>query len=285
MLQINSNMAEYMEYDWRVQSLSINKICDPIIFKTEPTDKTKSIQALRNLINQSTDLEFKNNIQQDDEFILKFLYARKFDLQESFQLVLNYYWYRRNNPAIFSNFISSADDIQKALQDGFPGVLASRDRRGRCVLLMTAANWDCSYSLLTIYRALLLSLEYLTKERQNQANGFVIVVDWTEFSFRQTTNLTPKFLKLMIEGLQDCFPARFKGIHFIGQPWYVEAALMVIKQFLKDKIKERIFVHGNNLSTLFEYLPRDILPTELGGEMSSYNPKIWMDELMHQSEC
>lgn len=279
-------MAEYMEYEWKTKSLSINKIRElDVISKTEPTDKNQSIHELRGKIKMSTDAEFKNNAIQDDETLMKFLYARKFNTEESFQLMLNHYWYRKNNPVVFQNLTPSADDIHRALQDGFPGVLQNRDRRGRCVLLFTAANWDCSYTLLSIYRSLLISLEYLLHEKQNQANGFVVIVDWTEISFKQSTNLAPKLLKLMIEGLQDSFPARFKGIHFIGQPWYVEAALMVIKQFLKDAIKDRIFMHGNNLSTLFEHLPRDILPTELGGEQSSYNPKIWLDRIMLESNC
>lgn len=83
----------------------------------------------------------------------------------------------------------------------------------------------------------------------------------------------------MIEGLQDCFPARFKGIHFIGQPWYVEAALTVIKPFLNEKIKERIFVHGNNLSTLHEHVHKDVLPAEMGGEEPSYNPELFIESL------
>lgn len=83
----------------------------------------------------------------------------------------------------------------------------------------------------------------------------------------------------MIEGLQDCFPARFKGIHFIGQTWYVQAALTVIKPFLNEKIKERIFVHGNNLSTLHEHVHKDVLPAEMGGEEPSYNPQTFIDKL------
>ena len=46
----------------------------------------------------------------------------------------------------------------------------------------------------------------------------------------------------MIEGLQDCFPAKFKGFHFINQPWYVEMALTVIKPFLKEKSKNRVSI-------------------------------------------
>lgn len=85
-----------------------------------------------------------------------------------------------------------------------PGVLKEKDRKGRCLLLLTASNWDCSYSLLTIYRALLLCLDNLTNDLHNQANGFVVIVDWTEFTYKQTTQLKPSILRLMIEGLQVC---------------------------------------------------------------------------------
>lgn len=272
-------MAEFFEYDWKAQMISRDMLQEMPYKKTEPADKNASIQGLRGLIFQSRDLEFKNNMKQDDATLLKFLYARKFIVAEALELLLNYYWYRKKNHEIFKDFTVDAGDIRLALENGLPGVLSSKDRKGRCVLVINANNWDCSYSLISVYRALLFSLEYLINDIANQANGFVVIVDWTEFSFRQSMNLKPGTLKLMIEGLQDCFPARFKGIHFIGQPWYVEAALTVIKPFLKDKTKERIYVHGNNLSTLHDYVAKDILPAEMGGEQPSHNPEIWLNKV------
>lgn len=77
---------------------------------------------------------------------------------------------------------------------------------------------------------------------------------------------------------------RFKAIHFIGQPWYVEAALAVIRPFLKEKTRERIKLHGGNLSTLHDCVARDILPTELGGEGPTFNPLNWYHELLESSQ-
>lgn len=268
------SMAEYLQYEWHNQ-----KIIPEPPSKNEPVDKSTAIQTFRTIIQQCNDTELKNNIQQDDKTLLKFLYARKFNIPDTFLLLQNYYWYRKKNHILFKDFHSDAPDIRNALESSLPGVLSCKDRKGRCVLILNATNWDCSYSLISIYRSILLSLEFLSNEIHNQSRGFVVIVDWTEFSFRQSTNLKPSILKLMIEGLQDCFPARFKGIHFIGQPWYVEAALTLIKPFLKEKIKERIFVHGNNLSTLHDYVHKDILPAELGGEQPSYNPEIWLKTL------
>lgn len=83
---------------------------------------------------------------------------------------------------------------------------------------------------------------------------------------------------------QECFPVRFKAVHFIGQPWYVEAALAVIRPFLKEKTRARIKLHGGNLSTLHECVPRDILPAELGGEGPSFNPLNWVHTLLESSQ-
>lgn len=39
---------------------------------------------------------------------------------------------------------------------------------------------------------------------------------------------------------QDSFPARFGGIHFVNQPWYIHAMYTIIKPFLKDKTRKRV---------------------------------------------
>lgn len=274
-------MAEYMDYDWKSTRISRDLLHQDMPYKKSVTlDKTTALQSLRNLIQQSRDLEFKSNIKQDEATLLKFLHAKKFNVEDACQLLQNYYWYRKKNYEIFKDFSLNASDIKMALENGLPTVLSSKDRKGRCVLVLTASNWDCSYNLMSVYRSLLFSLEFLITEVHNQANGFVVIVDWTEFTIRQSWNLKFGILKLMIEGLQNCFPARFKGIHFIGQSWFVETGLAAIKLLLNDKVKKRIYVHGNNLSTLHDYVARDILPAELGGEQPSHNPEIWLQKLV-----
>lgn len=87
-----------------------------------------------------------------------------------------------------------------------------------------------------------MSMEYLLVDVHNQVNGFVFVVDWTNFKLRDYIDISPKMLKLMIDGFQDSFPAKIKGIHFIGQPWYVDGILTVVKSFVKEKTKQKVRV-------------------------------------------
>lgn len=275
--------------------------------KHDANERYRALCIIKDLIGASRDLALKDkSCYSDDEFLYRFLFARKFNVTEAFQLLISYQLYRQKNHDLLQRLCVLDDTIQMALRDGFPGVLKNRDRRGRKVLVFFTANWDYTqYSLLTIYRAMLLTLEKLLEDKQNQANGFVAIVDWTNFTLRQSAHLNPKILKLMIEGLQvssdedhrdqrrcnhdfilpqDSFPVRFKGVHFIGQPWFVEAALSVIKPFLNSKTRSRIKLHGSNLSTLHEVCARDILPPELGGEGEQFNPLTWYHILVESSQ-
>lgn len=64
----------------------------------------------------------------DDDFLLRFLHARKMNVQESFQLLANYFLYRQRNRHLFIHLNAQDESIQLALKDGFPGVLQQRDR-------------------------------------------------------------------------------------------------------------------------------------------------------------
>ena len=121
----------------------------------------------------------------------------------AFQLYCRYFEYRKANESLFANFTASEMGIKQALLDGFPGVLDSPDQQGRRVLVFFTAHWDhCRYGLLAIYRALLLTLENLVDDETTQIHGFLLIIDWSGFTFRQSSLLQPKLLRLIIEGLQ-----------------------------------------------------------------------------------
>jgi len=60
----------------------------------------------------------------------------------------------------------------------------------------------CRYTFVDILRAILLSLEAMIEDPELQVNGFVLTIDWSNFTFKQASKLTPSMLRLAIEGLQ-----------------------------------------------------------------------------------
>ncbi|KAH3752753.1 clavesin-2-like [Dreissena polymorpha] len=263
------------EYGWGLSEELISKAESEL--NERPGQTAEAIEAVREQIETRPDIKF---LRTDDAFILRFLRARKFDTFEAFKLFGRYFEYRQNHPTIFKDFTAAEKGINEALFDGMPAVLEKSDHFGRRIIVLYSANWDVlKYGLATIYRSILLTLEKLIDSDESQINGFVIIVDWSQFTFRQSTWLNPKILKLMIEGLQDCFPARFSAVHFVNQPWYIEAVFKMVKPFLKEKTKNKIRFHGINLGTLHEEIHKEVLPAELGGHMPPYNNQYWAREL------
>ncbi|XP_006633970.2 clavesin-1 [Lepisosteus oculatus] len=243
-----------------------------------PDTLHQDIQQVRDMIITRPDIGF---LRTDDAFILRFLRARKFNQMETFKLLAQYFQYRQQNLDMFKSFKADDPGIKRALMDGFPGVLENPDQYGRKILILFASNWDQSRNSFTdILRAILLSLEVLIEDPRLQINGFILIIDWSNFSFKQASKLTPTILKLAIEGLQDSFPARFGGIHFVNQPWYIHALYTIIKPFLKDKTRKRIFLHGNNLNSLHQLIYPECLPSEFGGILPPYDMGTWARTLL-----
>lgn len=57
-------------------------------------------------------------------------------------------------------------------------------------------------SFTDILRAIFLSLEVLIEDPELQINGFILIIDWSNFTYKQASKLTPAILKLAVEGLQ-----------------------------------------------------------------------------------
>lgn len=244
-------------------------------------DKTHAIQQLHALLPTRPDVAF---LRTDHPFLLRFLRAKKFRVGDAFILLCHYFEYRQRHRELFRGLNvagggesgDSETGIQAALLDGLPGVLAERDPCGRPVIVLLASNWDHSrYDVRTVYQAVLLTLERLVEDEAVQAAGVVAILDWSNFPARLTTSLTPKLLRLMLDGLQDAFPLRLGAMHLVNQPWYVDAALGLARPFLKEKLRSRIHFHGNNLATLHAQVPARLLPAELGGEGGEYHAHTW----------
>ncbi|KAG7173400.1 clavesin-2-like [Homarus americanus] len=285
--ELNGPWNRHMTSPYTCDDLGLEKTKNDV---TPLPDKTHAIQQLHALLPTRPDVAF---LRTDHPFLLRFLRAKKFRVGDAFLLLCRYFEYRQRHRELFRGLNvgsgggecgggGSETGIQTALLDGLPGVLAERDPCGRPIIVLLASNWDHSrYDVRTVYQAVLLTLERLVEDEAVQAAGVVAILDWSNFPARLTTSLSPKLLRLMLDGLQDAFPLRLGALHLVNQPWYVEAALSLARPFLKEKLRSRIHVHGNNLATLHAQVPPRLLPAELGGEGGEYHAHTWAATMLN----
>lgn len=243
----------------------------------DPATRSEVIQELRERINawKPSKGEEKSLILSDgeDSFLLMFLRARKFDVDKALLLYVNYHSFRQKHAGMLEGL--NLKSVEHVLNSGILCILDSRFEDGSKAICVYPGKWDsASIPFVDNFRATLLLLDKLITDEETQVHGFSVIYDFTNASFMSMLKVAQSELitkGVLIELLQDSFPARFKGVHLVRQPWYVSIVLSVIKPFMKQKLRDRICTHGSNFESLHSYIDSGGLPEELGGSLESHS--------------
>ena len=243
-----------------------------------PERRAEDIQQLREKINQweqSPEEEGLSFPRKDDKFLLRFLRARKFDQDRALQLFINYHKYRQKKYThFFEDYNPQA--VDHVLKGGLFDVLDSRARDGSKVICLFPGRWDYQNTPFgDNYKTLLQILDKLIEDEENQIHGFTVLNNLDEISFYAITRLvrTEHIQKgVLFELIQDAFPARFKGLHLLNQPWYVSLVLSIVRPFMKQKMRGRFHMHGVDFSGLHEFINPLNLPADFNGEQPQLDP-------------
>ncbi|XP_010900742.1 alpha-tocopherol transfer protein isoform X1 [Esox lucius] len=200
-----------------------------------------------------------------DSFLIKFLRARDFDVEQSLKLLVNYQRWRKECPEISANLHPSS--VLGLLKNNYHGVLQGRDHSGSRVLIYRIGQWNPKdFTAYQVFRVSLITSELIVQETETQRNGLKAIFDMKGWGFSHAFQVTPSLAKRISSVLTDSFPLKVRGIHLINEPIFFRPVFTMIRAFLPEKIKKRIHMHGSTFKeTLRFFFSEDILPQEYGG--------------------
>lgn len=71
-------------------------------------------------------------------------------------------------------------------------------------------------------------------------------------------------------------------MHYINTPEGFDFVFNMFKTFMSEENKKLLYVHGNDLESLYRHIPKRFLPEEYGGEAGSIDclTKHWEQKLL-----
>ncbi|CAN7998721.1 unnamed protein product, partial [Ixodes hexagonus] len=236
----------------------------------EETPQLKdTISELRELINAESDLKCPS----DEPFLVKFLRARKYRVEEAFSTIRKYFRIRQVHQDIFRDLLPSRIMFNEVFhRNKLVTILEQRDHLGRLVAILRLGAWRPDMCPLNeLFRAGVLVGEHFLLDETTQIAGVVAVVDLEGLSFEHFRHYTPSVIKKLIQLAQECYPIRIKGIYITNNPPIFELIYSAAKLFLKPKLVDRTHFVGRDYKKLHALIPRERLPEEYDGTGAQQN--------------
>lgn len=103
------------------------------------SEKTKvlALQQIKTWVQNNDDIE---NVRTDDDFLLRFLRVKKFNVQLVQQMLLKYLNLKRVFPHITTHMDCLSPNMSRIFDDGYCVVSPNRDKHGRRVLIFNISK-------------------------------------------------------------------------------------------------------------------------------------------------
>ncbi|XP_050330241.1 alpha-tocopherol transfer protein isoform X1 [Bactrocera neohumeralis] len=155
---------------------------------------------------------------------------------------------------------------------------------------------DCRYSELDIEKPQTQKTEKSKDDSQTEetseieddslqddsiSNGEVQICDIGDYTLSHMARISFTTLRMYMNFLQEAYPVRLRAMHIINCPPFLNKMVSIVKPFIHEDVFKMIHFHTEGMDSLYEKVPRHMLPNEYGGNAGDITDlkKIWTDKL------
>ncbi|XP_034828370.1 retinol-binding protein pinta-like [Maniola hyperantus] len=251
---------------------SIRNLCPSLEMKAQkelnevPSTVSSDIQALRDWLKKQPHLK---SVNPSNQWLIGFLRGNKFSLERSKEKLEMYYTLRTVLPEIYQNRDPFDPKIQEILQMGhyLPSKTTETDDACRICVARFKNTSTKHLNILDVIKVCFMINEIMILEDDNYTiAGLNTLVDLEGTGINLLLQWTPAIAKKVVTVVETAYPLRFKGCHILHTPPGFEVAYSILKTFLSEKLKQRLFVYTQMNESMYNVFSRKVLPQEYGGE-------------------
>ncbi|CRK86620.1 CLUMA_CG000457, isoform A [Clunio marinus] len=250
----------------RPLSGQLQKVAREQLFE-DPANIQENLNAFREWIKKSPHLKSRN----DDQFLVSFLRGCKYSLERAKQKLDMYYTLRTHIPELFADRDPTSEKNQTVIKLGaaLPLPITDSPDSPRLMLMRPGAFDATKFTMQDVMKISTMVMDISMQEDDNMTvAGQIGIVDLANVTLAHLIQMQPAFIKKMTMMWQDGLPIRQKGVHYINTPKSFEQVFNIIKSFMNEKMRSRVYVHSS-LDSLYKVVPRRLMPSEYEGEAGS----------------
>ncbi|XP_028043335.1 alpha-tocopherol transfer protein-like [Bombyx mandarina] len=221
----------------------------------------------------------------EDACLMTFLRGCSFSLEKCKKKLDMYFTMRAACPEFFANRDVTRPELMDLLNRAQGPTLPGLTPQGRRVTIARALDKNLDTNQLNdVFKLAMMIGDVRLREEVEGIAGDVYVLDASILMPSHLAKISPAVLKKFFICIQEAYPVKLKEIHVINASPLVDVVFNIVKPFLKEKMKKRVFFHAD-VQCLQDYIPKEILPVEFGGNGCSLEDvnKAWMKKLEEYS--
>nr|ATY51927.1 CTD37 [Heliconius melpomene] len=118
-------------------------------------------------------------------------------------------------------------------------------------------------------------------EEDDIPSGEIPIFDSANITLKFIGKVNLSVLRKYMTYTQESIPVRLKQVHVINAPSYISKIYALCKPLLKAEVAKMIKFHEPNSDTLYKDVPRELLPSEYGGNAGSIDQikRYWIKRI------
>lgn len=203
--------------------------------------------------------------------MLRFLKVYDFDIDKAKDLLILNLETRKKNPNIFLNRDVRSEEFKMAMSTMQCCALPKNTKENHKISVFRLVdNNPNNFSYIDIVRMVLAQLDarLIYCDPNELIDGEISIIDLSGFGFKHFTKIFSNLsmMKAYFGYAQEAAPIKIVQSNFVNCPAIMGKVMTIIKPFLKKEVWETIKMHSS-LESLYECIPKDLLPIEYNGSV------------------